>query len=67
MHDQMLDKQEGGTIVGDMQFDGDVSTTVSLKVPVYADATARNAGIPSPSNGMIIYNEALGVLQQYIA
>lgn len=24
--------------------------SVSLKVPVYADATARDAGIPSPAN-----------------
>jgi len=41
--------------------------TKSIKVPVYADATARDAGIPSPSNGMVIYNTALGILQQYIA
>ena len=37
-----------------------------MKVPVYADATARDAAITSPSNGMIIYNTALGILQQYI-
>lgn len=67
MHDQMLDKQEGGTITGDVTFNGDVNTTVSLKVPVYADATARDAWIPSPSNGMLVYNTALWVLQQYIS
>jgi hypothetical protein len=38
-----------------------------MKVPVYADATARDVGIPTPANGMIIYNTALGILQQYIA
>jgi hypothetical protein len=67
MHDQMLDKQEWGTITWDIQFDWDVATTVSFKVPVYANATARDAGIPSPSNGMLIYNTWLWVLQQYIS
>lgn len=41
--------------------------TKSIKVPSYADATARDAGIPSPANGMLIYNTALWILQQYIA
>ena len=66
MHDQMLDKQEGWTVAGNVVFSWDVSTTKSMKVPVYADATARDAAITSPSNGMIIYNTALGILQQYI-
>ena len=43
-----------------------METTESFKLPVYADATARDAGIPSPSNGMLIYNTALGGNQQYI-
>lgn len=45
---------------------GNETFTKSIKVPVYADATARDAGIPSPANGMIVYNTALGILQQYI-
>ena len=49
MHDQMFDKQQGGTIAGAMTFSDDVTVTgdtvmgSSLKVPVYADATARDA------------------------
>ena len=38
----------------------------SMRLPVYADATARDAGIPSPSNGMMVYNTALGIIQQYV-
>ena len=34
---------------------------------MYADDTARDAGIPSPANGMIVYNTGLGIHQQYIA
>lgn len=41
------------------------SFTTDIQVPVYADDTARDAGIPSPSNGMIIYNTADGVFQAY--
>ncbi len=67
MHDQMLDKQEWGTVTGNIILSWTVSATNSLKVPVYADATARDAAIPSPANGMVIYNTALGIMQQYIA
>ena len=35
------------------------------KVPVYADDAARNTAIPSPANGMIIFNTTAGALQQY--
>lgn len=72
MHDQMLDKQQWGTIewalVLSSTLDVTWATTMgsSFKNPVYADATARDAGIPSPSNGMVIYNTALGIHQQYI-
>lgn len=34
---------------------------------VFADATARDLAIPSPTNGMSCYNTALGVAQDYIA
>lgn len=40
--------------------------TKSIRFPVYANDAARNAGIPSPSNGMVVYNTAAGVHQQYI-
>lgn len=73
MHDQMFNAEEGGTITGDVTITWDFNVTgdsvfvQSMKVPVYADATARDVGIPTPANGMIIYNTALGILQQYIA
>ena len=35
------------------------------KVPAFADDAARNTAIPSPANGMIIYNTNSGALQQY--
>jgi microcystin-dependent protein len=38
----------------------------ALQLPVYADATARDAAILAPSNGMLIYNIGLGIIQQYI-
>lgn len=66
MHDQMLDKQEWWTISWDVTFSWDVVTSWSIRIPVYADATARDVWIPSPSNGMLIYNTALGIMQQYI-
>ena len=38
------------------------------KVPVYADDSARNTGVGgSPAVGMLIYNTAKGVIQQYNA
>ena len=40
-------------------------TTTHHKVPVYANDSARNTAITSPSNGMIIYNTAETALQQY--
>lgn len=39
---------------------------VAIQTPAYADATARDAAITSPANGMLIYNTALGVEQQYV-
>ena len=73
MHDQIFDPTQGGTISGAVSLSstldvaGASTFTKSLKFPVYADATARDTAIPSPANGMVIYNTALGVLQQYIA
>lgn len=40
--------------------------TGSFKHPVYADATARDAAIPSPANGMVVYLTDEGVNYQYI-
>jgi len=45
----------------------DESFTKSIKFPVYADATARDAGIPTPTNWMIIYNTAVWLYQKYSA
>ena len=38
-----------------------------IKDAVYADATARDAAIPTPSNGMVIYNTAVWLFQKYQA
>ncbi len=38
----------------------------SFKVPVFANTTARDQAIPSPSNGMIVYSTADAILYQYI-
>ena len=38
-----------------------------IKVPVYANDSARNSAIGSPAVGMLIYNTSKGVLQQYNA
>ena len=65
--DAYFNLSENETVSWDTTFNWAVSTTKSFKVPVYADATARDAAIPSPANWMIIYNTALGILQQYIS
>lgn len=38
-----------------------------IKDAIYADATARDTAIPSPSNWMRIYNTAVGLFQKYQA
>ena len=35
------------------------------KVPAFANDAARNTGIPSPANGMLVYNTSLNAVQQY--
>jgi len=67
MHDQMLDKQEGWTIAGDITHTGKLTASKSITVPVYDDATARDVWIPTPTNWMIVYNTALWIHQQYIS
>lgn len=58
---------ENETISGDWTFTGDNVFGGSIKEPVYADSTARDTGIPSPVNGMVIYNTADGKFQDYTA
>lgn len=55
------------TFSGTLVFSGANSFTGSFKFPVYADSTARDVAIPSPSNGMTVYLTAPGVLYQYIS
>lgn len=43
------------------------SFTTDIQVPVYANAAARDAGIPAPANGMMVYNTADGLFQVYQA
>lgn len=65
---QIVDKQNSNTYAaGTTQTFSKSESTVSHKEPVYADATARDAWIPSPSNGMRIYNTAIWLFQKYQA
>lgn len=41
--------------------------TTYVRLPVYATTTARDAAIPTPANGMMVYVTADGVIFQYIA
>lgn len=54
------------TWTGTQTFDKVVATGY-IKDAVYADDTARDAAIPSPSNGMRIYNTAVWLFQKYQA
>lgn len=54
------------TITGDKTFSGAVVFSGSERVPVYADATARDAAILSPSNGMEVYLTTEGKFTDYI-
>lgn len=56
---------EDETITGDWTFSGDVIFSGSERIPVYANATARDAAITSPVNGMQVYNTADGKFQDY--
>jgi hypothetical protein len=42
-----------------------ISNTGYLQLPVYANDTARNSGIPFPSAGMVIFNTTLTKFQGY--
>jgi len=61
MQNAKPDGDASETISGDWVFSG------SVRVPVYADATARDAAITSPANGMAVYNTADGKFQDYTA
>lgn len=66
LENQIFDKWGSETLTGNLTYSWNVIYTKSTKFPVYADATARDAWIPSPANGMMIYNTALWLNQQYI-
>lgn len=53
------------TITGDITFSGAVVTSKSLRVPSYADATARDIAITSPTNGLEVYLIAEGKFTDY--
>ena len=53
--------ESGGTMTGTLQFSGSGIANDA----VFADATARDAAISSPVNGMSCYNTADGVFQDY--
>lgn len=58
------------TFSGDNEFQWDnqflnVDVTNSLKCPVFADETARDAGITTPLNWMSIYLESIWAFQDY--
>ena len=62
---QIVDKQADNTFSGTQTFNN-IIVDNQLTIPRFADDTARDAAIPSPVNGMIIYNTADWVNQQYI-
>lgn len=64
---QIVDQLSDNTFTGANEFTGDVTMSGSFRDPVYADATARDAAIPTPVNGMRIYNTALWLFQKYQA
>lgn len=50
-----VDKSSGtATIASDIEFTGNVNTSKSFRVPSFADETARDAAIPSPTPGMLV-------------
>lgn len=51
----------GDTITGLIDFSG----SGRIQVPVFADSTARDAAIPSPVNGLMVYSTADGEFQAY--
>ncbi len=55
------------TFTGTNTFTGAVVSSGSQKVPVYADATARDAAITVPANGMEVYLTAEGKFTDYVA
>jgi hypothetical protein len=63
---QIVDAQGNNVLTGDNTFEWAVEFDKSVRIPIYADDTARDAGIPTPTNWMIIYNQDTGVNQQYI-
>ena len=71
MHDQIFDAINGWTVAWNMVFNGDVTIAgnsifgKSIKIPVYADTTARDIGIPTPTNGMEVYITALWAFYDY--
>jgi hypothetical protein len=55
------------TFTGTNTFSGAMVTTGSQKVPVYADAAARDAAITVPANGMEVYLTSEGQFTDYVA
>jgi len=45
----------------------DIIINNSIRIPVFANEIARDAGIPSPLNGMSIYLTSIGQFQDYAA
>ena len=41
--------------------------SLSVELPNYANATDRDTTITSPLNGMMVYNNGTGTIQQYIS
>lgn len=55
------------TFNGDVTFNNPVTFTESIKIPVYANAAARDVAIPSPANGMSVYLTAEWYFTDYQA
>ena len=65
-----IDQVTGGLIKNDAITSAKLADNIELqgaqfKIPVHANDSARDSAIGSPAAGMMIFNTALGAVQQY--
>lgn len=65
--DDVVENDATQTVTGAKTFSAAIAFTLSMQIPVFADATARTAAIPSPANGMMSYLTDTGLMYWYLA
>lgn len=65
MWNDLLSTTSNQTVTGDITFGGDIVFTGTERVPVYQNATARDAAITAPTNGMEAYLTDEGIFTDY--